>query len=268
MRIAMKYCENLDLEDIVYFCEISKTFKTERWKDIPDYEKSYKVSDLGRVKSLKRPSSNFCNKDKILVLITIIGYKRINLLKNGKRKGFMVHRLVMLAFNQLSNLTVDHINSIRDDNRLCNLRYCTQRENVAFYIAKNYESIGVHFYKNCKKWGAKIIIKNAKYNLGFYTNKDDAINAYNTALYNWENKQEIPVYINPSKTSKYKNISFIEKFQKWQITIRFNRKNYNFGHYTEEDVAFNILTDIQTFIKAHNTLPTKEELKTIKKERR
>ena len=49
----MEYYKNLDLQDIVYFCEVDLIEKTEQWKDIPKYKNHYQVSDLGRVKSLK-----------------------------------------------------------------------------------------------------------------------------------------------------------------------------------------------------------------------
>jgi len=65
----MNYCKNLDLQDIIYFCEFDLIWKTEEWRDIPDYENCYQVSDLGRIKSLSRVifiNSNILLNDKIL----------------------------------------------------------------------------------------------------------------------------------------------------------------------------------------------------------
>ena len=58
------------------------------------------------------------------------GYMRIPLRKNGKAKNFLLHRLVALQFipNPENKLTVDHINRIRDDNRVINLRWATYKE--------------------------------------------------------------------------------------------------------------------------------------------
>ena len=59
------------------------------------------------------------------------GYSTISLRKNGKRKVFKVHRLVAEAFipNLESKPCVDHINTIRNDNRVENLRWATNKEN-------------------------------------------------------------------------------------------------------------------------------------------
>ena len=50
----MEHFKNLDLKDIIYFCEIDSSWKKENWNTIPNYEDYYQVSNLGRVKSLTR----------------------------------------------------------------------------------------------------------------------------------------------------------------------------------------------------------------------
>ena len=54
----MNYNENLDLEPIKYFCEYDLIWKIEEFRDIPNYEGIYQVSDLGRIKSLSRIKMN------------------------------------------------------------------------------------------------------------------------------------------------------------------------------------------------------------------
>ena len=58
------------------------------------------------------------------------GYRIVGLCKDGKRKRMYLHRLLALAFisNTENKRTVDHINRVRDDNRLENLRWATDRE--------------------------------------------------------------------------------------------------------------------------------------------
>lgn len=66
----------------------------EIWKPIPGYEKTYAVSNLGRVKSRRR----FGTHGGILQLRTREKYQIIGLHKNKKQHFHFVHRLVLLAF--------------------------------------------------------------------------------------------------------------------------------------------------------------------------
>lgn len=100
----------------------------ELWKDIPEYEGYYQVSNLGNVKSLLDNKGR--QRELILKLDTAAGYRQIALYKNGIMKRFKVHRLVVFAFYGMSSLQVNHINGNKTDNRLCNLEYVTQSENM------------------------------------------------------------------------------------------------------------------------------------------
>lgn len=101
----------------------------EVWKDIEGYEGLYQVSNLGRVKSL---GNNKTRKEKVLRCRVKGGYLFIDLHKNGELKTFKVSRLVAQAFisNPENKPIVDHINTIRTDDRIFNLRWCTQKENM------------------------------------------------------------------------------------------------------------------------------------------
>lgn len=56
-------------------------------------------------------------------------YRAVILRKDNMTFYKLIHRLICLTFLGESNLHVDHINRIKDDNKLCNLRYVTQKEN-------------------------------------------------------------------------------------------------------------------------------------------
>ena len=58
------------------------------------------------------------------------GYARVRLSKDGVHYDRKIHRLVLQAFIGDTELLVDHINQIRDDNRLENLRYVDKSENM------------------------------------------------------------------------------------------------------------------------------------------
>ena len=112
----------------------------EEWRDITGYEGSYQISNLGQVKSLNRTDTTGRSvKEKILKgTLNKDGYLCVDFKKDGKRKSFRVHRLVAEAFipNFENKPCVDHINTIRDDNRVENLRWVTHKENVNNVISK------------------------------------------------------------------------------------------------------------------------------------
>ena len=110
----------------------------EIWKDIKGFEGIYQVSNIGRVKNLERKvkcknNSYRVIKEKILKpnKSKHTGYYMVTLSKNGKQNTYSVHRLVATAFldNPENKPCVDHINTIRTDNRIENLRWVSYEEN-------------------------------------------------------------------------------------------------------------------------------------------
>mgnify|MGYP003362066879 FL=1 len=105
----------------------------EEWKDIHNYEGLYQVSNLGRVKSLKRRSKFKIIYEDIIKKQTNVnhGYLIVSLSKNGKKKNFYVHRLVAEAFIPKTETKndVNHINENKHDNRAKNLEWCTKKYN-------------------------------------------------------------------------------------------------------------------------------------------
>lgn len=102
----------------------------EIWRDIKDYEGLYMVSSLGRIKNVLTRNGKILKQS-----YTPSGYLSVGLNKNGKRKTFRVNRIVAISFiNNDDNLKtqVNHINEIKDDNRVSNLEWVTPKENANY----------------------------------------------------------------------------------------------------------------------------------------
>lgn len=94
------------------------------------------------------------------------------------------HRLAWAMHYGVQPKEIDHINGIRDDNRIDNLRECTTSENHSNKTAyKNSKSgiKGVSWSKSSKKWYATISKNGEIINLGLHKNIEDAAIAYANA---------------------------------------------------------------------------------------
>lgn len=110
--------------------------RNEIWKPIEGYDSKYKyeVSNLGNVRK-------WWHRGKVLTEPRLIpqcdnnhGYLIVDLMKNGKQEHPKVHRLVAIVFipNPLNKRTVNHINEVKTDNRVENLEWSTDEEQVNY----------------------------------------------------------------------------------------------------------------------------------------
>lgn len=111
----------------------------EVWKDIPEYEGLYQVSNFGRIKSLERERKmNIPCHDIAVVHERILkpsisgsGYEKVVLSKDATHKTIRVHKLVAQAFvsNPDDKSEINHKDGNKKNNRADNLEWVTSKEN-------------------------------------------------------------------------------------------------------------------------------------------
>lgn len=109
----------------------------ENWKEIKGYEGLYEVSSEGRIRIMSKTYLSGRGKYVRRVEESIMkpsysnGYQQVTLSKDKLRKSYKVHRLVADAFipNPDNLPCIDHINTVRTDNRVDNLRWCSHKDN-------------------------------------------------------------------------------------------------------------------------------------------
>lgn len=106
------------------------------------------------------------------------GYVRITI----KEKTYLIHRLAWFyVHGYFPTKHLDHINGIKDDNRIANLREATGSENnqnMAMKRSNTSGFIGVNWCKKSKKWESRIRHDGKRTRLGYYDTPQEAYAAY------------------------------------------------------------------------------------------
>ena len=113
-------------ERIVKERDVVENDGEEIWKDFPSELKlgKYQVSSIGRIKNIE--TQYVFNRKP-----NMSGYIQTQiLLDDNTKQTFYIHVLVAKAFieNPKNKPTVNHINTIKHDNRVCNLEWATHQE--------------------------------------------------------------------------------------------------------------------------------------------
>lgn len=124
--------------------------ESEIWKDIPWYEWIYQASNLWNIFNIR-------NNRKLIPSVHNSWYLQIWLSNNWKISNLLHHRVIWLTFlNNIENKSqINHINWNKHDNRVENLEWNTQSENML-------HSYNTLWNKPANKWKFWILNYNAK----------------------------------------------------------------------------------------------------------
>ena len=129
-----------------------RKIEDEIWKEIPFADKRYETSNYGRVRSYCYDKVN----GKILRPGLTKGFHTVTFKTNGKKKTFLVHKLVAIVFVEKENenqVIVTHIDWNKRNNHYKNLRWVTKEAAYARIMPRLQE---INKIKN------KGIIRNSK----------------------------------------------------------------------------------------------------------
>jgi len=115
--------------------------------------------------------------ERVLVCNWYVGNKGYVRTASRKYNRMFLHRFLLGTSEQ-----VDHINRIKTDNRLCNLRTCTSQENNRNRVYKNTQS-GVQgvcvIKKNGKtRYRARVCVDGKRISLGYFDSLEEAERVY------------------------------------------------------------------------------------------
>ena len=176
------------LKDMITFEEAKELFTYDRGTGIIKWRK---ITTRGRQRdNLVAGYTNFSGD----------GYTKICF----KGKLYRAHRIAMLLAYGFygEGLEVDHINHIRDDNRLVNLRFVTGSDNHRNQSKSSNNTTGVTGVTYCKdrrKYMAQIKVGDANINLGRFVTLEEAAEARKAA----EIKYKFNVNHGNNKTKEY-----------------------------------------------------------------
>lgn len=119
----------------------------------------------------------------------VVGHRAGNMCKTNTYRGVKIfgrlykeHRVVWaMHYGEWPEQEIDHINHIRDDNRIENLRDVPHRlnqQNLPTRKDNKYEATGVRWRSDRNKWQAYTSAHHSKFkSLGHYETKDEAVKA-------------------------------------------------------------------------------------------
>jgi hypothetical protein len=124
------------------------------------------------------------SRGKVLTTTDNDGYIRIQFYKNKTKYQLLAHQFIWYFANKEIVDEIDHINRIKNDNRIENLQAVTHQVNMCNVNAKGYT-----FNRRINKYQAGIRTNGKYKNLGYFDNEFDARKAYLNAKEVYHNRK-------------------------------------------------------------------------------
>lgn len=146
---------------------------------------------------MKKINISTKNKPGVYAIVDDEDYERINenkwftapsgdklyAIRHVRRSGGLISvNMAKLVMRYVGDKVVDHINGDSLDNRKCNLRLCTQLQNMknlSLYKRNTTGHKGVSYRKESGRYRARITNDNKTYTIGHYKTAKEAAIAYN-----------------------------------------------------------------------------------------
>ena len=117
------------------------------------------------------------------------GYFRVSIGSKKNKRAHFAHNVITLCYlgEKPQGYQTDHINSIRTDNRLENLQYITQQQNIQKIKTKNGRNVKGCYLTKYGTYRAQIAVDYKLFNLGTYDTEAEARQAYIDAKLKYHN---------------------------------------------------------------------------------
>jgi hypothetical protein len=161
-----------------------------------------------------------------------------------------VHSLAWILYHGRlpdAGCTIDHINGVRDDNRIANLRMVPIREQTHnLDIHRDGKLYGCTFDKDIGRWVAKIHRalgngKNRMVFLGYYDTEDEAHNAYLLAAKDvdqtFKDAEKRAEARRQAHQSGLGGVKWSKFHDKWTVSVSVERHNHHCGYFDDAEEA-------------------------------
>jgi hypothetical protein len=138
------------------------------------------ADELRQLVKYDRDTGLFQRGGKVIGTRNKTGYVVFSL----KSTLYYAHRLAWLYETGEMPSQIDHVNGIKNDNRMDNLRLATHAENMRNRVVRPQSTSGrkgVRLHKTSGLWFASIVVDRKVISLGYHRDKEDAASAYDQA---------------------------------------------------------------------------------------